>query len=300
MASKLSDSINSLSKRLRISRAQQMTMIEVAVASLIVGACAMLIIFLAKYIGLNTNVITEQGKSVDNYSTTLANIGVCVDSNNDGKISGDELTNCNPNNITLDKIPNTLQSNIMTKIAYDPALMSVPRGNLNAACLDANGKQIDFLKKYQEASSDSDKEKALELIKTCSALRVIPDALPINANTEGTLASLNYLLNQAGVRPDSMTPADTSSSSSSSSSTVNTSLDTIPISFTLSTNSQNVYRALATIERSIRSFDINSMSIEWGGNKGNLTFSFKAQAYYNGQTGIKEKTYTVTTKGGSK
>lgn len=45
------------SKRIKISKAQQLTMLEVLVASLVFGTCAVLSVFLIKYIGFNTRVI---------------------------------------------------------------------------------------------------------------------------------------------------------------------------------------------------------------------------------------------------
>ena len=289
----LNQKITNLSKRIRISRAQQMTLLEIGVTALIVGASAMLIIFLAKYIGLNANVIGAKNQALDNYGKTIANVGICIDKNNDGKVDANELSGCNPNDITLEQIPNTLQSNVMTKTAYDKALNSVvSRGTLAESCLDANRQPIDFLKAYQDATDDKAKAKALESIKTCSALRIIPDALPAQQNVEGAIASLNWLLNQANVSAETLSPDDNSSSTGS-----NNNVDTIPISLMLETGTQDAYRALSTIERSIRAFDVNTMTLEWGGSNGRLSFALKMNAYYSGKSELQKITQTVTTKG---
>lgn len=287
-----------LSKRLRISRAQRMTLLEVAVASLIIGASIVLIIFLAKYIKLNGKAIRTKGESIENYSRTIANVGICVDSNKDGKVDVGELSKCSPNDITLDQIPDTLQSNVMTKTATNKALESVAkRNNLSASCFDSNGKLRNFLKEYQESKGDaSQKKQIIEEIKTCSALRVIPDALPAQQNVEAASASLDWLLKQAGVRYESMTPSDDDSSDSS---TTASSVDSIPLSLILATNARDVYHAALTIERSIRTFDVDSMVVEWGGgsNSEKLNFTFKLRTYYSGQLTVNEKKVKVTTKG---
>ena len=287
-----------MSKRLRISRAQRMTLLEVAITSLIVGAAIVLIVFLGKYIGLNGRVIGAKDEALNNYSRTIANVGICEDKNRDGKVDAGELNNCHPNDITLDRIPDTLQSNVMTKTAYDKALESVAKHDtLSSSCLDASGKSKNFLKEYQEAKTESSKKKALDSIKTCSALRIIPDALPAQQNIEGASASLNWLLKQAGVRYESLTPGDDNSGTSDNTSVTASSVDSIPLSLVLETSTQNVYRALATVERSIRTFDVDSMTIEWGGSGSKLSFTIKTRAYYSGQLTVDEKTKTVTTQG---
>ena len=117
--------------------------------------------------------------------------------------------------------------------------------------------------------------------------------MPAQQNVEGAIASLNWLLNQAGVRADSLSPNDNDSSSSS---TIN-GVDVIPISMTINSGDQELYRALSTIERSIRTFDVDTLTIERGGNSGSLNFSVKMNAYYSGKNTVEEKNQTVTTKG---
>lgn len=284
-------SFANISKRIKISHAQKMTLVEVGITSLVLGASIMLMIFLGKYINLNTQAIGAKGRAIENYAKTIANVGICLDNNKDGMVKDEELNKCHPNDLTLDQTPNTLRSEIMTNIATNKALESVARDNMAEACLNSDRKPIDFLKRYKEATNDTDKAKALELLKSCSALRVIPDALPAQQNVEGTIASANWLLNQARVSAESLSPSENASSTSSSAA------DAIPVSIVLSTGTQDVYRALFTIERSIRTFDVNTLSIEWGGGNSNLGFTIKANAYYSGQTGVKEFNQTVTTKG---
>ena len=293
-----SQKVANLSKRIRLSRAQKMTLAEVAITSIILGVSIVLIIFLAKYIGLNAKAIGAKNEAIDNYSKTIANVGICADSNRDGKVNANELAQCRPNDITLDKIPDTLQSNIMTKTATNQALYSVATRTTTTAssCLDSNGKPRDFLKEYQDAKSDADKKKALESTKTCSALRVIPDALPAQQNIEAASASLGWLLKQAGVRYESLTPNDNDSSSDSASETASI-VDSIPLSLVLETDTQSVYRALSTIEKSIRTFDPDSLTIEWGSRGNKLSFTIKTRAYYSGQLTVNEHNKTVTSQG---
>ena len=46
-------------------------------------------------------------------------------------------------------------------------------------------------------------------MKTCSALRVIPDALPAYRNEEALLSSLNKILLDSNIIPDNLAPSGT-------------------------------------------------------------------------------------------
>jgi hypothetical protein len=127
----------------------------------------------------------------------------------------------------------------------------------------------------------------LELARTCSALRIIPDALPSSLNEEATMASFNQLMVWAdpSIEIESIGSADTtvpafsgsdsttSSSNSNSSSSETTGskggvLNGIGISTTIKGQTENVYNILDTIEKSVRNYDIVSASITFtGGGK---------------------------------
>ena len=80
-----------MQKREKISKAQQYTILEVLVASLILGACVVISIFLIKYINFNTLIITEKDEAISEYDQTLRNVGICVDKDKDGALSAEEL-----------------------------------------------------------------------------------------------------------------------------------------------------------------------------------------------------------------
>ena len=66
-------------KREKISRAQQYTMLEVLGASLVLGTCMVLSLFLIKYIKFKATVIGEKNKAIKDYDQTIRNLGLCVD-----------------------------------------------------------------------------------------------------------------------------------------------------------------------------------------------------------------------------
>ena len=64
-------------RHLKISKAQQQNLIIVMVTSLLVGAGIVLITYFVKYIQFDDKVISAKELALKNYSTTVANIGVC-------------------------------------------------------------------------------------------------------------------------------------------------------------------------------------------------------------------------------
>ena len=74
----------SITKRLKISKAQQNMLGAVLVSSMILGVCLVLAFYLVKYIGFNATVIGEKDAAVTGYSETIRKLGVCDKPN--GKI----------------------------------------------------------------------------------------------------------------------------------------------------------------------------------------------------------------------
>ena len=64
------------SKRAKISKAQQLTMLEVLGASLVLGTCLVLVNTIIKYIGFNTKVISAKNEAMASYDQAIRNIGV--------------------------------------------------------------------------------------------------------------------------------------------------------------------------------------------------------------------------------
>ena len=125
------------------------------------------------------------------------------------------------------------------------------------------------------------------MMKACSALRAVPDALPAQKNTEALLASLDRLFDLADWHPSGLSP-DSSSSAYSSYENVNT----LPVSLSIEANSAKTLSVLSTIERSIRTFDVASATIEWT-KTDTLKLSALARAYYTDEESLTENTVTV-------
>lgn len=298
-------------KRQKISKAQKQILFTIGGTAVFVGVCIVLISYCMRLIGYNSRVIDAKDTSISNYSNTIKNVGVCKVSGS-GVISDDELKKCTPNTYLSDSLTGTLRYNVMVKTAENEDLESVARP-LQAACYK-DGKKINFKELYdnaeEEAKKDAEKDvdtlKAnyLDMMKACSALRAIPDALPAQKNTEALLASLDRLFDIADWQPSGLSP------NSSSSRSPYKGVSALPVSLSVEANSEKTLSVLSTIERSIRTFDITSATIEWIGED-TLKLGASARAYYTGEQSLTQKTVTVyadtnkrnttrTTSGGTK
>ena len=97
------------------------------------------------------------------------------------------------------------------------------------------------------------------MLKMCSSLRVIPDALPAFQNGEALLSSMNQIFLLSGLQPEALSP------SSSGAVSPIAGLEAIPISVSIEDNITKATRLLENLERSIRSFYFTSASIAWRG-----------------------------------
>ncbi len=274
-------------KREKISKAQQLTMLEVLIASLILGTCLVLVNFLLKYISFNTKIITAKNQAITEYDQTIRNVGVCADTDKNGRLSDKELENCNPNTVSLDQVVNSLRYNVFETMAGNEDLELVARKR-NENCYDENGERIDFSTLYNNEQDETKKEQYLQSLKVCSSLRVISDALPAQENTEALMASLNQLFLLAGIDPESLSPRDGSSASELAG------ISILPVTLRVDGSGALVLNALDTIERSIREFDIQSASVEWSSNGINL--QAQANAFFLSRLMALETTMTVTPK----
>lgn len=260
------------SKRSRISKAQQVTVLEVLFASLVLGTCLVLVSFIAKYIEFNTRIISAKNEAILSYEQTIKNIGICADLDNNGRLSDSELEKCNPNATALDDVVGSLRYNVYEVMAQNADLESVARKR-NANCYDENGDRIDFNKLYSLATDDTTRKQLLQATRVCSSLRVISDALPAQKNTEALMASLNQLFIVSRWDPDSISPRDDGAKVNGLDGVL-----AIPVSFRMSGDGATIIRVLNTIDRSIRDFDITSATVEWS-NSG-LSLQARANAYY--------------------
>lgn len=283
-----------IGKRAKISQAQEYMILSVLGASLILGAAISAIIHFTQQISFNTKVIMAEDQSITAYSNIIKSTGIC-EAPSGSTYTEDELSRCNPDSIEISKIPGTLRYNVLNNLAANAALNSVPKEDNLADCRDQiNGKQYtykDLMQLYNRASTSEQLIVASQRIRRCSALRVIPDALPAFKNEEALLASLNKLFIVSGWQPESLSPTGTATAS-----------ETIPglygisVRLSIDADAGTTTRVLDNIERSIREFDIERATIEW---KGNDTLGLQAQAtaYYMDESTITETTETIKAEG---
>ena len=282
-----------ISKRLKISEAQQYMLLSVLGASIVLGIAISLISFFAQQISYNAQVIMAEDESIVAYSSVIKNTGVCKSPS--GEVYSDaELQNCYPDSIEISEIQGTLRANILENLAANEALNSVPKED-DSSCINPetnkNYTYKQLMKKYNGATSTEEKVAASQLIKSCSALRVIPDALPAFKNEEALLASLNKLFKVSGWEPESISPSGDSEVSA-----LAENLNAISVNLSVEADSGTTMRVLSNIERSIREFNVSRATFEWSSNN-TLLFQAAATAYYVNESSIKEITKTINADG---
>ena len=277
-----------ISKRAKISEAQQYVIFSVLGASIFLGAACSLTIHFFNKIQFNIKVIAAEEESIAAYSNAIRDIGICKKPK--GSVYSDqELRDCTPGGIDVEEIPGTLRANILQKIASNQALSSVPKENDSSCTNPFNNKKYtyaDMMSLYNAAENSEQLNTASALIRRCSALRVIPDALPTAKNEEALLASLNKIFILSGVTPKSFSPTGNSEVSS-----ISPSINALSVRLDVEADSALTIKFLDNIERSIRDFSIERATISWGGDKLNL--QAQAKAYYMTPSGLKETTKTI-------
>ena len=279
------EKVIAIGKKIKISKTQQQMLLAVLGASLTVGVCAVLAIYFVKTIGFNTKVITAKDEAIASYEKTIKNVGICIDRNGDGRYNNDELNECDPNAINAEDLPNTLRYNVMVNMANNVDLEEVGRESLDE-CYGIDKKKINFTKLYNEAETEDQRLYYLYMTRMCSALRVIPDALPSQRNTEALMASLNQIFIVSDWQPESLAPSDMVPN-------VNIEgLEVIPLSLMVEADSEKTLNVLDNIEKSIRTFEVSSATISWSGEN-RLELRASANAYYTNSLAVQETTKTV-------
>ena len=265
-----------LSKSAKISQAQQYTLFAVLGAGLFLGFGLAAIMHFVDQISFNAEVISKQDESIVSFSNAIKGIGICTKPKG-STYTDEELKKCNPNNIDVISIPNTLRSNILLKLAADDALNSVPKED-DSSCINPDtNKNFTYQELndiYDKASNVEELTSATKLIQNCSALRVIPDALPSSRNEEALLSSLNKLFDLSGWEPERISPMGEYDVAS-----FDSNLNTISVRLAAETNFSTMMSILRNIESSIREFDIKRATIEWSGEN-SITLQARANAFY--------------------
>lgn len=282
-------------KRLKISRAQQYMLLAVLGAGIVFGVSAAVVLHFVDLIGFNARVIMAKDEAIVAYSDTIKNIGICKKPK--GQVYSDsELKACNPNMTDVSDVPGTLRYNILNNLVADPSLNSVQRRD-DSSCVNPSTNKSYTYKElneiYDNAISTDEIASATALIKSCSALRVVPDALPAQKNEEALLASLDKIFILSGQRPESLSPTGEKSEVDT------TGLNTIMLNIKIDSGVNNVYAVLKNIERSIRSINLEQATLEWSGEN-SITFGAQAAAYYVDAYELVEVSKTIMANGGSK
>lgn len=266
-----------IGKRAKITQAQQYMILAVFGATLFLGAAIAVVVKSVAKIGFSASVIAAEEQSIAGFSDTIKNIGICPKPK--GSVYTDEeLKNCKPDTINVSTIPGTLRSEILKTIASNKALESVP-SQANANCVNPetnkNYTYKELEENYEKSANDEEKLVAAgNLIRTCSALRIIPDALPAFKNEEALLASVDQIFRDSGATPESLRPTDESGVAE-----FGTNLYNISVRLAIETNTRNLHVFLRNVEHSIRNFNIDRATISWGSNN-SVEFAAFGTAYY--------------------
>ncbi|MBQ3474324.1 hypothetical protein IJH24_02780 [Candidatus Saccharibacteria bacterium] len=274
-----------IGKRAKISEAQQYMLFAVLGASIFLGVAISLVIHFSKQISFNAEVIMAEDQAIDAYSDVIKSVGVCK-SPRAKAYSNDELKACDPDGIDISEIPGTLRANILETLAADEALNSVPKDS-GSSCINAKTEKNYTYKElneiYDKAKTPEELVAASQLIKGCSALRIIPDALPAFKNEEALLASLNKLFLLSGREPETLSPSGTIEASD-----LGAGLNAVIVNLSLEdATTKETTRLLTNIERSIREFNFNTMTISWSGSS-SLSFRGQATAFYRDESTVVE------------
>ena len=285
----------SLGKRAKITQAQQYMILAVLGASIFLGAAVAVVVKSITKIAFNSDVIMAEDQSIVAFSNTIKNIGICTKPAGD-VYTDEELKKCNPNSLNAASVPGTLRSSILEKLAASTALESVAnQGSSN--CLNADTKKNYTYKeleaKYEAAKSDKELSEAVNLIKSCSALRVIPDALPAFENEEALLASVDKIFRVSGTEPESLSPTGEIKLAG-----YGNNLHTISVRLSIEAGAGTVNNLLDNVERSIRNFNIGRATVKWSSNN-SISLQANATAFYMTPTDL-DITTKVIKIGGNK
>lgn len=286
-----------IGKRAKISEAQQYMLLSVLGAAIFLGAAISLVFHFIQQISFNAKIIAAEEQSIASYSNAIKTLGVC-EKPRGSVYSDEELKKCDPDSIEVSQIPDTLRSTILEDLAANEALNSVPKED-NSECINTDGKPFTYkelTKMYKEAVGADALRAASSRIKNCSALRIIPDALPAFQNQEALLSSLNKIFITSNAIPLSFGSADITRDIE-----ITGNLHLLPMRFYFEDiNTDTITTVLSNVERSIREIDVNKIFLEYKADTGNFNFNLSASeiyAYYMDTSKLIETTKTIEPEG---
>ena len=282
-----------ISKKIKISEAQQYMLLAALGAGIIFGVCLALVVSSMSAIEFNARILKAKDEAIKSYSSTIENIGACKAPKGD-VYTAEELEQCDPNSTPLADVRGTLRANILEDLASNQSLASVHTNIMEDVCLNpkTNKKYTtsELNELYNDATDEDSSKLAIARIKSCSALRVIPDALPSQKNEEALLASLNNIFDISNHIPESLTPSGYESNYDGIEG-----LNSILVTLSAETDIEIVQRILNNVERSIREFGVETAVFEWRGED-RLSLTAQARAYYVDKAELNEVQMTIPAK----
>lgn len=265
-----------LAKRAKIDKAQQYMLIAVCAASVFLGVTIVGVIYLSKKIGFNVTIMKENGDVID----------------------------------SLDKSQKNLKSlsDVVGELASNDNLESVARKRDGVNCEEGIRKAKADDGSYALQAEDVD----IEIVRTCSALRVIADTLPSKKNTNATNNSLNWLVvnKNKEVKLQSLNGTDSYSAMGGITTITDDEGNQINVnglgtSITIEDTATNVLAVMDTIEHSIRNFDIRTVTIGWSGDgsdsrAGSIDLSATYASYYSQEVKVLTQKKTICANDESK
>ena len=276
-----------IGKRIKIDKAKQNMLLAVAGASFILGISLVFAVYFLRYIRFNSKVISEKNVAIQGYSDAIRDIGICRKPS--GKVyNGSELSGCDPNDPDLlNSVVGSLRYDVITNLSQNEALESVGRTGLPICYDSSSGKKVSLdslLERYRYATTDVAKENYLNMIGMCSALRVIPDALPSSPNQLALGASLNKIFQLSHYEPDGITPGETGESDLPG-------IGAIGVNLQVESGAETTMKVLDSLEKSIREINIRTARIEQSNSQ--LRLEASATAYYTEPATVNENIETV-------
>ncbi len=261
-----------LGKRARIDSAKRNMFIAIASASVVLGVTLVGVVYLAKVIKFNNDVISEKTEAIEGIKTVQNNL-MSLASEVEGMSSNEYLE-------------------------------SVARKRTSACTSEK-------LESFEYSLSQ------LQIARTCTALRVIPDSMPASYNEEATKASMQQLLmwaieeakekleiktintERSATIPSRLQVA--SSSDSFEQAQQKLSVEPIGVSISLNGTPDDIMTALSSIESSVRPFDIASFSISLEPSESDNTIDLSATyvSYYSNNKSITINKKTLCADGES-
>lgn len=250
-----------IGKRAKISSAQKNMLVAVGATSMLLGVTIVGVIYLTKKISFNSVIVSENDAVIKDLKTTQDNL------------------------VRL--------STAVSDLASNEKLESVALERDKVKC------DAETLKKIM--SEDGYSLDNIEMVRTCSALRVVADTLPSTENHDASNSSINWLVirDDHSIKLEGISNASSYggfSVASSDGQTLN--LKALGTSISIKDSATKVNRAISSIESSIRNFDIESANISWSGydrgaDNSEIEFGATYRSYYSDKVGLQKNSKVI-------